>query len=319
MKRSLDLNALQTFAVAIHKGSMAKAAIELGLPKSTVSRHLSKIEQAMGVSLVRRVPQGIEPTVEGKLLFDRIADSVSSLQALGAIPLSGDSWVHDYEPFKPLSIRAPMVFGRGFLPDVIDCAISKFPALRFELTLTDRFFDPGDDAYDINFCVGIEVPFEMEVSLLGYLDARLYASPAFLSTRPIETPDDLNNSPLITIPCVADALTALSLTSDRGQCVSLSTNPLVVVNDNAIILHLAEAGHGICRLPAFVAASAVKANNLVEILPGWTVDRHRVALATKRGYRQPIVQAFIDYASEKLSHHLSAEGNKLTLLSKQPA
>ncbi|MGL5839132.1 MAG: LysR family transcriptional regulator [Sphingorhabdus sp.] len=307
MKRQFDLNALQTFAVAVHKGSMAKAAAVLGLPKSTVSRHLAKIEEAMGTSLIQRVPHGIEPTVQGKLLFDRIADSVLSLQASSATMLFGSDQRNNYDTLKPLRVRAPIVFGRGFLPDLVAEAMVKFPALRFEIALTDRIFDPSDDAYDINFCVGIDIPFEMESWPLGYLKARLYASPDFIARQPINKPDDINESPLITIPCTTDAASILTLTSQQGQRISVASKPLAVVNDNAILLHLAKAGHGICRLPAFLAAPHLKAGTLVDVLPDWWVDRHRIFLAVKRGYRQAVVQDFIEFAASTLSRKLSHE------------
>jgi DNA-binding transcriptional LysR family regulator len=305
MKPRYDLNALQTFAVALHSGSMAKAAIVLNLPKSTISRHLAKIEHTAGVALIRRVPHGIEPTLEGKLLFDRIADSISALQASTATGPSDKAGNQSFRSFKPLRIRAPIVFGGKFLPPVISGAIREFPELRYDLVLTGRYFDAADDAYDINFCVGIDVPFDLESWPLGQLDAKLYASPDYARTHPISTPYDLAKCILITTPCPADTASTLTLTSPQGQRVSLNTPPAVVTNDNSIILHLAQEGQGIVRLPAFLAAPHVKLGSLMPILPEWTVDHHQVMIAAKRGYRQPVVQAFLEYAASKLSQALS--------------
>jgi LysR family transcriptional regulator, regulator for bpeEF and oprC len=305
MKPRYDLNALQTFAVALHSGSMAKAALVLNLPKSTISRHLAKIEHTAGVTLIRRVPHGIEPTLEGKLLFDRIADSISALQASTATAPSEEIGKHSFQSFKPLRIRAPVVFGSEFLPPVISDAIRKFPELRYDLVLTGRFFDAADEAYDINFCVGIDVPFDMESWPLGQLEAKLYASPDYAKSHPINSPYDLAKCTLITTPCPADTTSTLTLTSPLGQRVSLNTPPAVVTNDNSIILHLVQEGQGIARLPAFLAAPYVTQGVLEPVLPDWTVDRHQVMIAAKRGYRQPVVQAFLEYAASKLSQALS--------------
>ena len=307
MKRRVDLNALQTFAATVHAGSMAKAAVTLGIPKSTVSRHLAKIEAAMGLRLVRRAANGIEPTVEGQILFDRIADSIALLQSSSKTALTGLTTSECYESLKPLRIRSPQVFGRGFLPELFSAALQKFPSLRLDLTLTDRIFDPDDEAYDINFCVGIDVPHQLDAWQLGYLEAKLYASPSYLQRNPVTLPADLSRLNLITVPCAAEVPGSLLLTSERGETATPQSSPLVVVNDNETIAHLAEAGFGLGRLPAFFARRFVASGALMPVLPQWHVDRHRIVVAAKRGYRQPIVQSFIEFAATQLSRKLAAE------------
>jgi hypothetical protein len=51
MRRALDLSDVQIFASAARAGSLSAAAKELGLPTSTVSRSLTRLEKHLGLLL----------------------------------------------------------------------------------------------------------------------------------------------------------------------------------------------------------------------------------------------------------------------------
>ena len=80
MTRSLPpLNALRAFEATARNGSLTKAASELRVTQGAVSRHVTQLEQWLGLSLCRRLRRGIETTTEGALyaamlsqLFDEL-------------------------------------------------------------------------------------------------------------------------------------------------------------------------------------------------------------------------------------------------------
>jgi DNA-binding transcriptional LysR family regulator len=81
MERHFDLNALHTFAMVVHLGSISKAAATLRLPKSTISRHLGKLERQAGFAVVKRERTGVLLTVEGQRLYDAVADSIATIRS----------------------------------------------------------------------------------------------------------------------------------------------------------------------------------------------------------------------------------------------
>jgi DNA-binding MarR family transcriptional regulator len=86
MRNALDLNDVQIFASAARAGSLSKAAKELGLPTSTVSRSLTRLEKHLGLLLVRRGQRGLLLTDAGS----EYLNSVSKPSILCATP--GNSW-----------------------------------------------------------------------------------------------------------------------------------------------------------------------------------------------------------------------------------
>ena len=66
--RLRDLHVLFTVA---ERGSMAKAATELGISQPSVSDVIANLESALGVRLLDRNPHGVEPTMYGHALLKR--------------------------------------------------------------------------------------------------------------------------------------------------------------------------------------------------------------------------------------------------------
>jgi len=87
--RRLKLRDLHVFSTVVQRGSMAKAARELGVSHPAVSEVISDLEHALGVKLVDRSAQGVEPTIFGDALlkrsvavFDELKQSVRDIEFL---------------------------------------------------------------------------------------------------------------------------------------------------------------------------------------------------------------------------------------------
>jgi DNA-binding transcriptional LysR family regulator len=94
--RRLKLRDLHVFFTAVQLGSMAKAARELSVSQPAVSEIIADLENALGVRLLDRHPQGIEPTKFGEALmkrsravFDELKQSVRDIEFL-ADPSAGE-------------------------------------------------------------------------------------------------------------------------------------------------------------------------------------------------------------------------------------
>ena len=75
--RLRDLHVLMTVAKL---GSMAKAAAELGVSQPAVSEVIADLENALGVRLLDRTPQGAQPTPYGAALLKRAINAFDELR-----------------------------------------------------------------------------------------------------------------------------------------------------------------------------------------------------------------------------------------------
>jgi DNA-binding transcriptional LysR family regulator len=80
ISRRLRFRDLQVFFSVVQCGSMAKAANELGVTQPAVSEVVAGLEQAFGVRLFDRSPQGVEPTVFGRALLKRGVAALDELK-----------------------------------------------------------------------------------------------------------------------------------------------------------------------------------------------------------------------------------------------
>src|SRR5258708_10239915 len=87
--RRLKLRDLHVFSTVVQRGSMAKAAQQLGVSQPAVSEVIADLEHALGVRLVDRSAQGVEPTIYGDALlrrsvtvFDELKQSIRDIEFL---------------------------------------------------------------------------------------------------------------------------------------------------------------------------------------------------------------------------------------------
>jgi DNA-binding transcriptional LysR family regulator len=76
----IKMNDLRMLLVVVERGSMSKAARHLNISQSAISKALAGLEHTLGVRLLDRNPQGVEPTTYGRALFDRGVAILDELQ-----------------------------------------------------------------------------------------------------------------------------------------------------------------------------------------------------------------------------------------------
>jgi DNA-binding transcriptional LysR family regulator len=128
--RRLNPRDLHIFMVAVERGNMARAAEALAISRPVVSRTIADLEQSLGVRLLDRNPQGIEPTLFGRALlkrsiavFDELRQGIKDIEFLSD-PNSGEVGVGCTEPMAA-----------GFVAAVIDRLSRQYPQFVFQLEL----------------------------------------------------------------------------------------------------------------------------------------------------------------------------------------
>jgi DNA-binding transcriptional LysR family regulator len=137
--RRLKLSDLRLLNAVVQWGGMAKAATHLNISQPAVSKAIATLERTLGVRLLERNPQGVEPTVYGRALlkggiavFDELKQSVKQIEFL-ADPTAGELRIACSEPLAA-----------GFVPTVIDRLSRQHPRISFHVvtadpvTITDR-------------------------------------------------------------------------------------------------------------------------------------------------------------------------------------
>src|SRR5438094_1138642 len=126
--RRLKLQDLHILMAVAQAGSMGKAARRLNTSQPNISKSIADLERALGVRLLDRHRQGIEPTDYGRALldggaavFDELRQTVKNIEFL-ADPAAGE-----------VRIGANPALAAGFASVVIDRLSRRYPRIKFHL------------------------------------------------------------------------------------------------------------------------------------------------------------------------------------------
>ena len=127
--RRLKLRDLHTLMIVVRSGTMARAAQELAVSQPVVSKTISDLEHTLGVPLLDRSRNGVEPTLYGRALlrhgvtvFDELRQSVEEITFLSD-PTVGELRIGCTDPMTA-----------GLLPAIISRLHRQYPKLVFQTT-----------------------------------------------------------------------------------------------------------------------------------------------------------------------------------------
>jgi len=296
----VDLNELQFFVQVSQSQSFTLAARRLGVPKSSVSRAISRLEERLGVRLIERTTRRVELTEAGQLYLDRCQRVMEEAEQadilIGALHA---------EPRGRLRVGAPVQFGRSILAPILGEFLALYPKLRFQLQLLGAAdTSPRERNFDVLICPGPLEDSGLLVRPLMRIPLALYAGPQYLESRGVpDSPAALRHHSCISSNCGVQgessdwALLRLRRGSDL-QVVRVESR--VSVPDPTITYQLALAGAGVALLAQSATRTDVKQGRLVRLLPDWEPDAVELhAVYPSRLNSSPNVRAFLQFLRER--------------------
>lgn len=295
--RRLKLRDLHVFSTVVQRGSMAKAAANLGVSQPAVSEVISELEQTVGMRLLDRNPHGVEPTIYGRALlkrtlaaFDELKQGIRDIEFL-AEPTSGELRIGCVDSIAS-TLLTP--FGRQFFqqyPEVVlhveplTIPTLELPRLRersLDVVVARLVAPVADEHDDLN----IEILFNDHSVIVAGTQSRWASRPKIDLAELVDEPWVLPPPNSWNSMIVADAFRARGLDMPKACTITFSVQ---------LRAGLSGSGPFITALPSSLvrldgARLAVKA------LPvGLPVRPWPVAIVTlKNRTLSPIVQLFID-------------------------
>ncbi len=128
LSRRLKLRDLNVLLTVARCGSMGKAATLLSVSQPAISKAIADMEYVLGVRLLDRSPQGVQPTIYAQALLDRGLVAFDELkQAMQHIEFLADPSTGE------LRIGSTIAIATGFLPAVVDRLSRNYPRMVFHL------------------------------------------------------------------------------------------------------------------------------------------------------------------------------------------
>jgi DNA-binding transcriptional LysR family regulator len=191
----MDLSLVRTFGQVVESQSFTVAARTLGLPKSSVSRAVARLEEQLGARLLERTSRQFRLTASGRAYYDGVARALSALtDAEHAVAESQG------EPRGLVRLTVPTGLDRSFLSDLVTGFVSHYPAIQVHVSFTNRKVDLVAEEFDL--AIRGSARQLQDSSLIArkvaQLSAWLFAAPAYLNGRQLpRRPVDLKKHDII--------------------------------------------------------------------------------------------------------------------------
>ncbi|MCC2958562.1 LysR family transcriptional regulator [Massilia sp. IC2-477] len=291
----IDVEALIAFSTVIDTGSFSRAAERLGQTPSGVSRTISRLEDALGMTLMHRTTRRLQLTEEGSWLLGRARSLLAELantEAEAAARRSQPSGLVRVNAATPAldHLLAPLV------PEFQDA----YPLVQLELVSGETYVDLIEERADLAIRIGALPDSTLNARRLGASRLRVLAAPAYIERHGApESVEALKAHRTLGFTAPA-TLNTWPLRHAGGE--GWTVTPAVTASSGETVRHLALAGAGLASLSHFLTRADVETGRLVPVLEDATLPWTQPVWAVfyKQGSLAPRVAALVDFLARRL-------------------
>ncbi len=288
----MDLNRAATFLQVVESGGFTAAATALGLPTSSVSRSVAKLEDDLGVVLLERTTRRVALTEVGRAYFERVREALAGLDEATAVALDAAR-----EPQGLVRIAVPPDFAPALAP-VVARFLRAYPKIRIELAASARAAELVGEHADLGIAFGRLPDSSLMSRRIGETVHHLYAAPSYLEVRgQPRALADLARHDAILPRAGGDRW---ELTGPRGV-ESVQVTGVVAADHLGFVVDATLAGLGIALLPAFSVRAPLTSGALVHVLPRFSTTIQLQLLTPAARHVPHRVALLRDFLAEHLS------------------
>jgi DNA-binding transcriptional LysR family regulator len=289
---------MQVFVAVVDTGSLTAAAQALGLTVSAASRTLTRLEQKLQTTLLRRTTRRLELTEEGALF---LAHGRTILDAVDAA--EEQMLARRMRPAGRLRVDAATPFMLHVLVPLIEGFRARYPDVELQLASNEGITDLIEKRTDVALRIGILKDSTLHARLLGTSRIRVLASPAYLARHGMPAaPGELGRHVLLGFS-EPETLNDWPLHDVDGSAMRI--RPTIASSSGETLRQMALANLGIVCMADFMTREDRASGRLVQLFPERTLDVLQPINAVY--YRNTVLAAritsFVDYVAAALGAH----------------
>lgn len=250
------LRALQAFDAAATSSNLSKAAAVLGVTHGAVSRQVKQLEQYLGVSLLHRLPNGVEKTEAGEQLHTATRQAFAALQM-------GLRSVRRAQDTRSVTITLSASLATKWLVPKLPAFRKKHPGITVFLDTNDDLVNFGDSEVDVALRYGVPDWGDLHIEHLAGEELIVVASASLIRNK--------------TVPMAPDSIAALPLLHDQfnpawdrwadvaGLDRSNVGSAAVKFMDSAVLIAAAIDGQGVALARRLLVSDDLEAGRLIRL------------------------------------------------------
>ncbi len=295
-------DAMRVFCRVVERRSFTLAAEDTGLPRSTVTDAIKRLEARLGVRLLQRTTRHVSPTLDGEAYYQRCLRILSDIEdAEGAFAGA--------RPKGVLRVDVHGTLARHFVLPNLPSFLETYPDIELQITEGDRFVDLIREGIDCVLRVGTLQDSDMIGRRVAMLEEVTLAAPAYVERFGMPThPDQLDGHRMIGFRSSATGgLLPLEFQID-GTVREITLPATISVNAAESYFAAARLGLGLIQVPRYHAEEALQSGELLHILRKYPPTRTPVSMLYPRSRQlSPRVRVFIEWLVKIFGEQNSAK------------
>lgn len=287
---------MSAFVRIVEAGSISRAADQLGVAKSAVSRRLVDLEGRLGVQLLNRTTRKSSLTEVGESYYQHALKILDDVQELNATTSDNKAAL-----VGGLKIAVPLSFGLLHLTPIINAFTKDHPGITIHLDFSDRQIDLVEEGFDLAIRIAELKDSNHTARKLTPIQMILCASPDYLerSGRP-QTPDDLKSHSILRYDNAPTS--SWTFIGPNGQETRVNLPAKMSANNGDYLCEAAVAGFGLVVLPTFVAWREIEKGRLIHVMTDFSLPMlNAYAVYPQTRHLSRRVRAFIDFLIDRFS------------------
>ncbi|OYY61328.1 MAG: hypothetical protein B7Y51_10390 [Burkholderiales bacterium 28-67-8] len=260
---TISSDMLAAFVKVADCASVSRAALELDVSKSVVSKRVAQLEQLVGATLFARSTRRIALTPAGEAYAEFARRALAEMSA-------GEERLRALrsELTGRIRLSASVSWGQRVLATKLPEFLLMHPAIEVELQLTDRMVDVAYERIDFALRWSSSPPQGLMSEPVAVVGWTLVAAPAYLASAgtPL-SPDDLARHNCLSY--WREASDDLWVLACAGEIARVRVNSRYHVDNPEAVTAAVTAGLGIAMLPDYLCQGGLADTSLVRVLPGW--------------------------------------------------
>lgn len=292
---------LLAFVRTVETGSFSEAGRLLGASPSAVSKSVARLELRLGVKLIQRSTRALNLTAEGTVYFERVAPLLQGIE-------DADQALHATDDVAGvLRVTAPGDLGRALFAGWTRGFSAKYPKLKLELGIADRYVDLIREGYDVAVRIGALQDNRLTARKLADLRAVLVASPGYLHLHGV--PEHIHE--LRQHACLRYVTPSGPYPWTWADGTSLVPDGFFDTNDGTVLRHAALSDAGIAQLSEVAVAADIEAGALVVVLPQLPMPSLEIHAVHAYGRQVPVrVRVYIEFLQQQFAMGASAKSQQ---------
>jgi LysR family transcriptional regulator for bpeEF and oprC len=293
MEHYPDITNLALFLKVIEAGSFSKVCRQLNIPKASLSRRISQLEEFYDSQLLIRNTRHLKLTEVGREIHHRAHTILSLLEETQSTIVKTKA-----RPNGLLRITAGVEYGLSVVSPIVDEFLKKYAEVNIELDLTGRRVDLIYEGFDLGVRVGPLEDSTLSMRKFGSFRYGLFAGQKFIDAHKPLSVDKLKKVPTLAFTRIGKQKTWVLINQLDERTIEI--NPRLLSNNYWVLLNAAKANNGVVFMPIFLAEKEVNRGGIQQILPNWCSEEIPVHfIYPEQKYLTSKVRTFIDFATER--------------------